>query len=346
MMVTSQLLVKLFSMLFGGVLNTKNGAAGVVSEPAFMELKVAHKSALTPDVYLFELRHPDGAELPAFSPGSHVTVVLPNGMRRNYSLSSDPADRDFYQVAVKRDGRGRGGSISMADDVQVGDVLPTSVPRNNFELTQHADDYIFVAGGIGITPILSMMRHLKRSGRARFTLYYCTRDPASTAFLDELNKGEFAGQVHFHHDYGNLDAAFDFWDIFAKPGKAHVYCCGPGGLMDSVRDTSGHWPSGSVHFESFGVANVHAENKAFTVRLQSSGETIPVGPGQSILDALRACGHHVPSSCESGTCGSCRTALVAGEADHRDMVLSDAEKTSRIMVCVSRAKSDQLVLGL
>lgn len=311
-----------------------------------MNLKVARKTALTADIYLFELRHPDGADLPAFSPGAHLTVQLPNGMRRNYSLSSDPADRAFYQIAVKRDGRGRGGSISMADEVLAGDLLPASVPRNNFELTPHADDFLFVAGGIGITPILSMMRHLKRSGRGRFKLYYCTRDPESTAFLDELSKSEFAGQVQLHHDYGDMDAAFDFWEIFKKPGKAHVYCCGPRGLMDSVRDTSGHWPSGSVHFESFGAAQAHAENQAFTVRLQRSGETVEVAKNRSILDALRACGRHVPSSCESGTCGSCRTGLVAGEADHRDMVLSDAEKQSQIMVCVSRAKSGQLVLDL
>jgi phthalate 4,5-dioxygenase reductase subunit len=327
-------------------LNTENSAAGAVIEPAFMDLQVARKTALTADVYLFELRHPQGAELPAFSPGAHLTVQLPNGMRRNYSLSSDPAHRDFYQIAVKRDAKGRGGSISMVDQVQAGDLLPTSVPRNNFELTRHADDYIFVAGGIGITPILSMMRHLKSSGCGRFKLYYCTRDPANTAFLAELNQSEFAGQVTFHHDYGDLNAAFDFWDIFEKPSKAHVYCCGPSGLMDSVRDTSGHWPSGSVHFESFGVARAQAANKAFTVRLQQSGATIQVAPDQSILDALRACGHRVPSSCESGTCGSCRTTLVAGEADHRDMVLSEVEKKTQIMVCVSRAKSDELVLDL
>jgi phthalate 4,5-dioxygenase reductase subunit len=327
-------------------LNTEDSAPGPVNEPAFVQLRVARKTALTSDIYLYELRHPDGADLAAFSPGAHLTVQLPNGMRRNYSLSNDPADRAFYQIAVKRDSRGRGGSISMADEVQAGDLLPVSVPRNNFELTPHADNYLFIAGGIGITPIMSMMRHLKRSGRARFKLYYCTRDPENTAFLDEMNKSEFAGQVQIHHDYGDMNAAFDFWEIFQKPGKAHVYCCGPSGLMDSVRDTSGHWPSGAVHFESFGVAKVQAENKAFTVRLQRSGQTIEVAKDQSILDALRARGRDVPSSCESGTCGSCRTGLMAGEADHRDMVLNDAEKQTQIMVCVSRAKSCQLVLDL
>lgn len=346
MMVTNLLDVKQFSRgVFGDILNTETGAAGSPNEPPFFELAVARKEALTPDIFMFELRHLNGAELPPFTAGAHLTVQVPNGMRRNYSISSDPQDRFMYQIAVKRDNRGRGGSVSMAVDVHAGDLLPVSVPRNNFELTPHANEYLFIAGGIGITPILSMMRHLKRSGRAQFKLVYCTRDPAGTAFLDTLS-AVFPGQVTVHHDYGDLSRAFDFWDVFEKPGKAHVYCCGPEGLMDGVRATSGHWPSGSVHFESFGVVQAHAENRPFTVRLQSTGEAILVAKDQSILDALRAGGHRVPSSCESGTCSSCRTPLVAGEAEHRDMVLSAAEKQTQIMVCVSRAKSDELVLGL
>ena len=326
-------------------MDTETGAAGSPNEPPFFELTVARKEALTPDIFMFELRHPNDAELPPFTPGAHLTVQLPNGMRRNYSISSDPEDRFIYQIAVKRDSRGRGGSISMTDEVHAGDLLPVSVPRNNFELTSHANEYLFIAGGIGITPILSMMRHLKSSGRAKFKLLYCTRDPAGTAFLDDLTSA-FPGQVTLHHDYGDLSRVFDFWDVFEKPRKLHVYCCGPKGLMDSVRATSGHWPSGSVHFESFGVVQAHAENRPFTVRLRSTDEVIPVAKDQSILDALRACGHRVPSSCESGTCGSCRTRLVAGEAEHRDMVLGEAEQQTHIMVCVSRAKSDELVLDL
>jgi phthalate 4,5-dioxygenase reductase subunit len=326
-------------------LDIQSGVAGSPNEPAFFELKVARKEALTPEIFLFELRPPEGTELPPFTPGAHLTVQLPNGMRRNYSLCSDADDRTMYQIAVKRDSRGRGGSIAMADQVHAGDLLPVSVPRNNFELTPNANEYLFIAGGIGITPILAMMRHLKSTERARFKLLYCTRDPANTAFLDEL-KATFPNEVTVHHDYGDPRQAFDFWDVFEKPGKAHVYCCGPEGVMDSVRGSSGHWPSGSVHFESFGAAQAHAENRPFTVRLQSTGAVIPVAKDQSILDALRASGHRLPSSCESGTCGSCRTRLLAGEAEHRDMVLGDAEKQSHIMVCVSRAKSDELVLGL
>jgi phthalate 4,5-dioxygenase reductase subunit len=326
-------------------------AAAAGTEADFLKLQVAQKQALAGGIYLFELRHPDGSALPAFTPGAHLTVEVPSGARRNYSLCSNPADKDFYQIAVKRDAGGRGGSISMADDLQAGDMLAVSVPRNNFELHPRATRFLFVAGGIGITPVLSMMRHLKSQGNDNFKLIYCTRDADSTAFLDELSGPEFAPHVQIHHDNGDINQAFDFWPVFESPTNAHVYCCGPRGLMDAVADMSGHWSPSAIHFESFGVdASTYAANTAFTVRLQKNGEVIAVGAEQSILEALRACGHHVTSSCESGTCGSCRTGLLGGEAEHRDMVLSEDEKASNIMVCVSRAKSPEpsaeLVLDL
>ncbi|MES2363607.1 MAG: PDR/VanB family oxidoreductase [Pseudomonadota bacterium] len=316
-------------------------------EPDFFQLRVVQKKSLAGGIYLFELRHPDGAALPAFTAGAHLTVQVPAGMRRNYSLCSNPADGDFYQIAVKRDASGRGGSVSMADEVHEGDLLTVSAPRNNFELHPRAGKFLFIAGGIGITPILSMMRHLKTQGKDQFRLIYCTRDAGSTAFLDELSGPEFAAHVQLHHDHGDINNALDFWPVFETPGNAHVYCCGPRGLMDAVADMSGHWPSGAIHFESFGVdASVYAANTAFSVRLQKSGTCVPVAADQSILEALRAAGLRVPSSCESGTCGSCRTGLLSGEAEHRDMVLSDEEKPNNIMVCVSRAKSAELVLDL
>jgi phthalate 4,5-dioxygenase reductase subunit len=319
----------------------------VKAEPDFLQLKVTRKQAAAQGIDLFELRHPDGAPLPAFTAGSHLTVEVPNGVRRNYSLCSNPADRDFYQIAVKRDAAGRGGSISMSDDVREGDLLSVSAPRNNFELHPRASQFLFVAGGIGITPVLSMMRHLQAQGNDQFRLIYCTRDPDNTAFLDLLTGPDFEGKVEVHHDHGDINNAFDFWPVLEKPTQAHVYCCGPRGLMDAVADMSGHWPSGAVHFESFGVdASVYAANTDFTVRLQKSGMTVPVPADQSILEALRGAGQRIPSSCESGTCGSCKTGLLAGEAEHRDMVLSDEEKQDHIMVCVSRAKSPELVLDL
>ena len=318
-----------------------------VTEAIFVNLQVVRKEALAGDIALFELRSPDGHDLPAFTPGAHLTVQVPNGARRNYSLCSHPADTRRYQIAVKRDSAGRGGSISMTDDVHPGDLLAVSAPRNNFELHPRATRFLFVAGGIGITPILSMMRHLKSQGNTAFELIYCTRDANSTAFLEELSSPDWIGHVQFHHDHGDINQALDFWPVFETPNNAHVYCCGPRGLMEAVADMSGHWPSGAVHFESFGVdASAHATHNPFNVRLQKSGTTLAVSAEQSILQALRAAGHTVPSSCESGTCGSCRTGLLGGEAEHRDMVLSDNEKSSHIMVCVSRAKGAELVLDL
>ena len=329
-----------------GVATGASAADSLVHEPDFLNVRVVRKEAIAQGIYLFELRHPDGAPLPAFTPGSHLTVQVPSGVRRNYSLCSDPADTSLYQIAVKRDEAGRGGSVSMADDVQVGKLLSVSWPRNNFELVERANNFIFVAGGIGITPILSMMRHLKNTGNSKFKLYYCTRDSGSTAFLDHIHS-EFSGQAQIHHDNGDMEQALDLWPVFDKPGTAHVYCCGPKGLMDSVEDMSGHWPSGSVHFESFGVdAKAFAEDKPFDVRLARTGATVHVSADQTILEALHGTGLYVPSSCESGTCGSCKTRLVSGDVEHRDMVLLEEERQDHIMVCVSRAKSGELVLDL
>jgi phthalate 4,5-dioxygenase reductase component len=327
--------------------NTTPAAAAPATEPPFFDLRVARKALIAQDIHWFELRHPHGDALPPFGAGSHITVVVPGGARRNYSLCGDPADSYCYQIAVKRDARGRGGSVAMADRVNALDLLSVSAPRNNFALHPRANEFLFIAGGIGITPILSMLRHLVAQGNARFRLIYCTRDTASTAFLTELSGPEFASRVQLHHDHGDIGNAFDFWPLLETPGQAQVYCCGPRGLMDAVADMSGHWPSGSVHFESFGVdASAHAANTAFTVRLQRSGVTLPVAADRSILEVLRAHGHPVPSSCESGTCGSCRTGLLGGQAEHRDMVLAEEERATRIMVCVSRAKSGELVLDL
>lgn len=327
--------------------NPEPGVAAELAEPDFFKLKVAQKKKLAEGIYLFKLQHPDGAQLPPFTAGSHLTVEVPMGARRNYSLCSNPAEQNFYQIAVKRDAAGRGGSISMVDEVNEGDLLPVSIPRNNFELHPRASKFLFVAGGIGITPIFSMMRHLKTQGNDQFRLIYCTRDPESTAFLEDLKSPEFEGKVQIHHDYGDINNAHDFWPLLETPTNEHIYCCGPRGLMDAVADMSGHWSSGSVHFESFGVdASAYAANAPFTVQLHKSEKSVPVPADQSILEALRGAGLRVPSSCESGTCGSCKTTLLSGEAEHRDMVLTDEEKQDHIMVCVSRARSAELVLDL
>ena len=310
-----------------------------------MPLRIARAFDVAEGVRAFELVLADGSELPPFTPGSHVKVQAPNGALRKYSLCNDPAERHRYVITVKRDTGGQGGSISMHDDAQEGKILPTSLPDNAFPLVDNAKSYLFIAGGIGITPILSMIRSFGELPPAPWKLHYLTRSPATTAYRDEL--ASLGKQVRIHHDHGDPAKSFDLWPVLEKPNTAHIYCCGPRPLMDSVRDMSGHWSPGNVHFESFNEGGgVHAEDRPFKVRLAKTGLAFEVPVGKSILAALREHGGNCASSCESGTCGTCRTSLVAGTADHRDMVLMPEEMETQIMICVSRARSAELVLDL
>jgi len=305
--------------------------------------RVTRAERIAEDIHLFELRDPAGGELPEFTAGAHVSLRVPNGLIRKYSLCNDPVERDRYVIAVKREAPGRGGSECLIRDVAEGAEVPVSAPANNFALAKSPAGYLFIAGGIGITPIMAMIRELTANG-GRFKLYYCTRTPDATAFRDELSAAELCGKVKIHHDGGDLAKALDLWPVVEKP-QGHLYCCGPRGLMQSVRDMTGHWSPSAVHFEAFTeAAEPKPDDKPFTVRLAKSGGSVAVPVGKTILEALRNHGLDVPSSCESGTCGTCRTRLVSGEADHRDLVLAADERASNIMVCVSRARSDEIVI--
>lgn len=319
-----------------------------IDEPELLSLRVVRAEPAADGIQLFELRHPEGAELPPFTPGAHLSVRVPSGAMRNYSLCNDPHERDRYVIAVKREEGGRGGSISLVEGVRAGDTLQVSEPRNLFELDLKAPEYIFVAGGIGITPILAMIRYVTARGDKPFRLYYLTRSPGITAFLPELSAPELAGKVTIHHDEGDPARAFDLWPVFEEPTRAHIYCCGPRPLMDAVKDMTGHWPEEAVHFEDFGsdLVRPRADDKPFRIRLGRDGAELEVPVGITIMEVLRAHGRRVPSSCESGTCGTCRTRYLEGEVDHRDLVLTPAERKSALMVCVSRAKSDLLVLDI
>ena len=308
-------------------------------------LRVTRAEKIADGIHLFELRDPGGAELPPFTPGSHVAVKTPSGAERKYSLSNDPMETDRYVIAVKREENGRGGSSSMCDQVKTGDDLQVSDPKNDFPMGNSPAGYTLIAGGIGITPILSMARQLKSEGKS-FKLYYLTRSPETTAFLDELKGPEWRGKVVIHHDGGNPDNGFDLWPVLEKP-KGQIYCCGPAPLMDAVRDMSGHWSQAAVHFEAFADGHtVKPEDVPFTVKLAKSGQSYPVPVGTPILEVLREHGHDVPSSCEAGSCGSCKTGLISGDVDHRDFVLLDEEKTTYIMVCVSRGRGGDVVLDM
>lgn len=312
-----------------------------------MPLRVAAITDVAEGIRSFELVQADGSELPPFTAGSHVKVQTPNGQLRKYSLCNDPAERHRYVIAVKRDDGGQGGSLSMHNEVQVGQTLPTSVPDNAFPLVENARSYVFIAGGIGITPVLSMIRSFGELPPAPWKLYYLTRSPETTAFLQELKDPALKRNVVIHHDLGDPERVYDLWPVLEKPNAGHVYCCGPKGLMESVRDMSGHWSRSNIHFESFNEGGgVKADDQPFQVRLAKSGREFQVPVGKSILSVLREHGCNAASSCESGTCGTCRTALLEGEADHRDMVLYPEEMESQIMICVSRAKGERLVIDL
>jgi phthalate 4,5-dioxygenase reductase component len=302
------------------------------------------------DTTLFVLRNLDASPLPNYEPGSHITVSTPLGVLRQYSLCGLPEGSGRWEIAVKREGRGRGGSLSLVDSARVGGEMQVSMPENKFALAPAAKQFLFIAGGIGITPILSMVRGLvarEDFNQQLVKLVYLTRDLSSTAFVTELKSLLPPASLVIHHDNGNLSEQFDLWDVLEKPNPSYLYCCGPKPLMDAVKDMTGHWPQKQIHFESFGAdTSPKLSDELFQVEIASSGAVFDIEPSTTILDTLRANGVNIASSCESGTCGTCKTGLIAGIADHRDLVLLEDEKDSFVMPCVSRALSNRLVLDL
>lgn len=307
-----------------------------------MTLNVTCRKVLAKNICEFTLALPDGSFLPSFTPGAHITVETPSGAMRRYSLLNDGTKPSAYVIGVKLEAASRGGSSSMHDALMEGGTIRVDTPENEFKLVP-ASKYLLIAGGIGITPILSMARHLKKEGKP-FKLIYCTRAIEETAYLDEVKA---IPDATVHHDNGDLNDFYDFWDHFEEPGTEHVYCCGPKPLMEEIKALSGHWSEGHIHFEDFARVDVVRPNDTpFTIQLKGTGREIEVPADRSILEALREAGEPTVSSCESGTCGTCKCRLVAGEADHRDLVLMDEEKDDHIIICVSRAKSEKLVVDI
>jgi len=307
-----------------------------------IKMKVAQRRNLTAGITEFTLVPSDGEVLPEYGPGAHVTVKTPSGAMRRYSLVGSGEQPDKYVIAVKREPESRGGSQSMHEDASEGTELLVEPPENEFEL-KSAPKYLLIAGGIGVTPIYAMANKLAEEGKP-FNIIYCTRSPEDTAYLDEM-KQAFGSKLKIHHDEGDPEKIYDFWDHFAEPQNMHVYCCGPKPLMEEIKSISGHWPEGRINFEDFKpVEVIRPDDVEFEVELAKSGKTITVPADRSILEAIRDSGLPTVSSCESGTCGTCKTKLIAGDVDHRDMVLMDEEKDDHIMICVSRARSGNLVI--
>ena len=317
---------------------------------AGLRVRVARKLPLAVDIALFELVSVDGASLPAFSAGAHIDVSMPGGHTRQYSLCNDPARAQRYEIAVLKDPQGRGGSVAMHEQVQQGDELSISHPRNHFELASGAQESVLLAGGIGITPLLCMAQSLAASGQS-FVLHYCSRSEGRTAFRERLAHAPFADRVRFHFDDGPASQALDLAGILGKPRpRVHLYTCGPQGFMDAVLSSArgSGWAQEQLHYEFFKAEPAPSAGTGFEVLIASSGRVIRIEPDQTVVAALAAHGIEVPTSCEQGVCGTCMTGVLDGEPEHRDLYLSPQEQASndQFLPCCSRAKSARLVLDL
>jgi ferredoxin-NADP reductase len=313
-----------------------------------MDVVVRSAEMVTPRIKSFELADPAGADLPAFEAGSHVDVTLPNGLVRSYSLLNDSRERHRYVIAVLREEAGGGGSAFVHESLRTGTVLSITAPENRFEIDEGGDHNILIAGGIGITPLLSMAERFDELG-IDFKLYYCTRNRAETAFAEHIEQ-RFGSRHVFHHDDGRLEQSLDFVALLSdrQPGT-HVYVCGPPGLIGAVRNAAKEWPQGTVHFELFGAVHVavKTENKPFDIHLKRRNVTLHVPADKSILEVLAANDFGVRAICRDGYCGTCTTRYVAGKVEHRDGVLDEGDKKNMLQVCVSRAlPGERLVLDL
>ncbi|GAA4542265.1 PDR/VanB family oxidoreductase [Streptomyces collinus] len=305
------------------------------------ELIVQRREFAAEGVLALTLRHPLGEPLPAWEPGAHVDVLLGPGLERQYSLCGDPADRSAWRIAVLREPAGRGGSAHVHEQLGEDAKVRVRGPRNNFRL-EPAPRYRFVAGGIGITPILPMLAAAEAAG-AEWTLLYGGRTRGSMAFGGEL--GRYGDRVTFapEDETGLLDLPSVLDDV---PEGTLVYCCGPGPLLDAVE---ARCPSGVLRVERFQPKEQETgDDTAFEVELARSGRTLTVAPDVSVLDAVRAAGVEVLYSCTEGTCGTCETDVLDGEPDHRDSVLTDDERATgeTMLICVSRCRGGRLVLDL
>lgn len=325
---------------------TANVTVGSVQLPDTFEVRVAERYEAADGVLALDLEHPTGDDLPDWSPGSHIDVVLGEGMVRQYSLCGDPGQRKRWRIAVLRERDGRGGSAYVHDNVTADSVITVSGPRNHFELVPAAR-YVFIAGGIGITPILAMIRSSDVQA-ADWRLHYGGRTLASMAFTQELTAAYGDRVAICPQDEVGL---LDLHRILADPDPdTLVYCCGPAPLLDAVESLcQQRWPTGALRVERF-QPKEHAASASggFQVELARSGATVEVAADQSVLDAVRAAGVPVASSCEEGTCGTCEVAVLGGEVEHRDSILTPEEQEANdtMFICVSRARCPRLVLDL
>ncbi len=298
-----------------------------------------------PHILSYELRPLESVELPPFTAGAHIDLVLPNGLTRSYSLVNSQNERHRYVVSVQKDRASRGGSQWIHENLRSGDVVTVDGPRNHFALDETAEKTIFIAAGIGITPIMSMIDRMKVLKRD-WELIYCARTREGAAFRESLEK-EPRARFNFDGEPGGrlIDIAALVRDA---PSNAHLYCCGPTPVLAAFQEATEGLPQERVHLEYFAAQEPPATEGGFTVMLAKSGRKLTVLPGKTILETLRESGFDVPYSCGQGVCGTCDTTVLEGVPDHRDLILTTKERASnnRMMICCSGSKTDSLVLDL
>jgi tetrachlorobenzoquinone reductase len=315
-----------------------------------LQVRVKRISFEAETINSYELVAPGGGDLVRFTAGSHIDLHLSNGMIRSYSLVNDSEERHRYVIAVNRDAASRGGSSFVHERLRAGDIITISHPKNNFDLQEAAAHSVLIAGGIGITPLLSMIRRLETLGRS-WELFYATRTRATAAFLDELNalRPNIQAQVHLNFDQEPSAKMLDLPAIVRSvPQDSHLYCCGPVSMLEAFEAATSDRPADHVHVEYFKAREKPAAEGGFEVKLARSGRTIAIPAGKTILDAVLDAGIAVNYACTEGVCGTCETRVIEGVPDHRDLFLSQEEHVASrtMMICCSGSKSATLVLDL
>jgi ferredoxin-NADP reductase len=310
------------------------------------EMLIADKTPAADDVIVLTIVDPDGRELPEWTPGAHVDLVLGPSLVRQYSLCGPPDDPGSWQVGVLRDPNSRGGSRYVHDVLQLGTTVRVRGPRNHFTLVD-SPRYVFIAGGIGITPILSMIRAADVAG-AEWELLYGGRRRSSMAFRNEL--ADYGDRVRLQPE--DESGLMDLASVLGRPREnTLVYCCGPEPLLAAVEENCARWPAGSLQVERFtprALPDRPGSDEPFDVLFERSGITATVAPDRTVLEVAEEAGLSVPSSCREGTCGTCEAKVLGGTPEHRDSLLTPEEQEAGdlMMICVSRCRSPRLVLDL
>lgn len=317
-----------------------------------ISVQVRSVTRVAQDINAYTLETASDAELlPPYEAGAHIDLVLGDNLLRQYSLCGDPADKAHYTIAVKRDQEGRGGSLAVHNTLREGSLLTISEPRNNFPLNLDANDYVLIAGGIGVTPLLGMAYTLWQMGRP-FRLHLCAGDENKLPFGEFLQEFPFASCITIHLGIRSKPGTFSPSQVLGSYQRGRqLYICGPEGFMGEVvaaaRDLD--WPDTAMFSENFKPRERgNTENVSFEVEMARTGKVLPVGKDEYLLDVLNKAKAGIPCSCTQGICGSCITPVLFGDIDHRDAVLSDEQRRSGevMCVCVSRAKSQRIVLDI